>query len=52
MVKAIRTTEKLMGVVDYKMNESKKKSREFSRSLFIVENVKEGDTITIEQRFF
>jgi len=48
MVKAIRTTEKLMGVVDYEMTDKKKKSREFSRSLFIVEDVKEGDTISIE----
>ena len=48
MVKAIRTAETMMGKVNYEMTEKKKKSREFSRSLFIVENVKKGDLITHE----
>lgn len=46
MVKALRLTEKLMGKVDYEMTEKKKSSRNFSRSLFISEDVKEGDEIT------
>ena len=37
-----------MGKVDYEMTEKKKKSRQFSRSLFIVEDVKSGDKITKE----
>lgn len=48
MVEAVRRTEKLMGKADYEMTEKKKKSREFSRSLFIVEDVKKGDRITSE----
>ncbi|MDV7137586.1 pseudaminic acid synthase [Maribacter sp. TH_r10] len=48
MVDAVRLTEKLMGHVDYEMNEKKEKSREFSRSLFIVKNVKAGDIVTKE----
>ncbi len=48
MVDAVRLTEQLMGHVDYDMNEKKKKSREFSRSLFIVKDVKEGDVLTKE----
>ena len=38
----------MMGKVDYEMTEKKKKSRQFSRSLFIVEDVKSGDKITKE----
>jgi len=46
MVKAIRKTELMIGEVDYSMTEKKKKNREFSRSLFISEDVKKGDFIS------
>jgi pseudaminic acid synthase len=46
MVDTVRLTEKMMGKVDYKMTTSKKKNREFSRSLFIVKDVKKGEVIT------
>lgn len=48
MVKAVRRTERMLGNVDYKITEKKKKSREFARSLFVCENVKKGDVITEE----
>ena len=48
MVNAVRITEKLMGNVNYEMTEKKKKSRQFSRSLFIVKDVKAGDKLTNE----
>ncbi|WP_142784474.1 pseudaminic acid synthase [Changchengzhania lutea] len=48
MVDAVRLTEKLMGKVDYEMTDKKNKSREFSRSLFVTQDVKEGDIITKE----
>jgi pseudaminic acid synthase len=48
MVDAIRLTEKMIGEVDYKMSKSKKKSREFSRSLFIIKDVKKGEIISNE----
>ena len=48
MVDAVRKAEEMMGVVDYKMTENKKKSRQFSRSLFIVKDVKAGEKITNE----
>ena len=48
MVKEIRNTEKLLGIVDYKMSEKKIKSRQFSRSLYIVKDIKEGETFTNE----
>jgi len=38
--------EEMLGEVDYKMTESKRKSKRFSRSLYLVEDVKSGDIIT------
>ncbi|WP_200763536.1 pseudaminic acid synthase [Nitrosophilus alvini] len=46
MVKAVRDTEKLLGKVDYSMSDKKRKSREFSRSLFVAENIREGEILT------
>tara|TARA_B100000767_G_C19731067_1_gene521705 strand:- start:680 stop:1699 length:1020 start_codon:yes stop_codon:yes gene_type:complete len=46
MVKAVRTAELMMGKVDYEMTDKKMKSRQFSRSLFVVENVKAEEKIT------
>jgi len=46
MVKAVRIAEQMIGVIDYEMTEKKKKSRQFSRSLFVVKDVKAGEKIT------
>lgn len=46
MVDSVRKAEKAMGIVSYDLDEKKMKSREFSRSLFIVKDVKKGDIIT------
>ena len=46
MVDAVRVTEKLLGKVDYDLTEKKIKSRHFSRSLFIAEDVKKGEILT------
>ncbi len=46
MVRAVRDAEKLLGKVDYSMNEKKKRSRQFARSLYIAEDVKAGETVT------
>lgn len=48
MVKALRIAEKMMGKVDYEMTEKKQKSRQFSRSLFVVKDVKSGENVTNE----
>ena len=48
MVTAIRETEKLLGEVDYSMSENKKKSRQFSRSLYVSKDIKKGDKFTEE----
>lgn len=46
MVDAVRDTEKLLGKVTYELSPKSLKSREFSRSLFISEDVKAGETIS------
>jgi pseudaminic acid synthase len=48
MIKAVRDTEKLLGKVDYSMSEKKKKSRQFSRSLYVAKDIKKGDVFTEE----
>ena len=48
MVDAIRDVEKALGKINYELSPKVEKSRIFSRSLFIVKNVKSGDTITGE----
>ena len=48
MVDAVRNTEKAIGKVDYTLSEKAKKSREFSRSLYVVKNIKKGEIITEE----
>jgi pseudaminic acid synthase len=46
MVKAIREAEKAIGHVSYDLTEKQQKGRDFSRSLYIVEDIKEGDVLT------
>ncbi len=46
MVDAVRDTEKLLGKVTYDLSPKSLKSREFSRSLFVAEDVQEGEVLT------
>ena len=48
MVKAIREVEKALGKVSYELTEKMKKGREFSRSLFVVRDVKAGEMFSEE----
>ncbi len=48
MVKSVREAEKVLGEVSYDLTEKMKKSREFSRSLFVVKNMKAGEVFTEE----
>lgn len=48
LVDKVRDTEKLLGNVSYNISEKVKNNRKFARSLFVVENVKSGETITAE----
>lgn len=46
MVDAVRKTEKAIGKVDYNLTNTQKKGKNFSRSLYVSKDVKEGETIT------
>ena len=46
MVTSIRNVEKALGVVDYPTDPSQIKGRQFSRSLYVAEDMKTGDIIT------
>lgn len=46
LVDSVRDAEKALGSVDYELTDKKLKSRGFSRSLFVVKDVKEGDVFT------
>ena len=46
MVKAIRNVEKALGEVVYPTDPTKIKGREFSRSLYVAEDIKKGEVIT------
>lgn len=48
MVQSIRNVEKALGTVAYKTAPSAIKGREFSRSLYVAEDMKAGDIITEE----
>ena len=48
MVKAVREAEKASGTVDYALTEKQKRGREFSRSLYVVKDMKAGEEITGE----
>lgn len=46
MVTAVRIAEKAMGNETYELTEKQKKGKDFSRSLYAVEDLKKGDVIT------
>ena len=46
MVDSIRNIEKALGHVSYELSEKMKSNREFSRSLFVVKDIKKGEIVT------
>ena len=48
MVKAVREAEKAIGVVCYSLTEKQAKGKDFSRSLYVVKDIKAGEVITEE----
>ena len=48
MVKAVREAEKAIGIVDYNLTDKQTKGKDFSRSLYVVKDMKKGDILTEE----
>lgn len=48
MAKAVREAEKAVGKVDFNLTEKQLKGKDFSRSLYVVKDIKEGELITEE----
>ena len=48
LVDVIRDTEKLLGVVNYSLDEKKQKQRRFSRSLYVSKDIKKGEIFSLE----
>lgn len=48
MVKAVREAESAIGKVDYTLTEKQKKGKDFSRSLYVIKDIKAGEVITEE----
>ncbi|WP_127844455.1 pseudaminic acid synthase [Psychroflexus aestuariivivens] len=46
MVKAVREAEKAVGKVDFTLTEKQIKGKDFSRSLYVVKDIKKGEVIT------
>ena len=46
MVKAVREAEKAIGVINYNLTDKQLKSKEFSRSLYVAEDIKLGELFT------
>jgi pseudaminic acid synthase len=46
MVNSIRETEKAIGKIDYSLTEKQLEGKNFSRSLYVVENITKGDSFT------
>ena len=46
MVEAVRESELAIGEIDYSLSEKQKSARNYSRSLYVSEDVKKGDIVT------
>lgn len=48
MVKAVREAELAIGKVDYTLTEKQQKGKDFSRSLYVVQDIQKGELFTAE----
>jgi pseudaminic acid synthase len=48
LVLAVRQTQKLLGVVDYSLNEKRKDQRRFCRSIYVCKTIKQGEVFSLE----
>ncbi|MDG2397242.1 MAG: pseudaminic acid synthase [Flavobacteriaceae bacterium] len=46
MVQAIRDAEKSIGAIDYTLTENQLKGKDFSRSLYVIKDIKKGEVLT------
>lgn len=46
MVKDVRNAEKSIGTINYNLTDKQKKGRDFSRSIYIIKDIEEGEKIT------
>ena len=46
LINAVRDCEKLLGRVDYSLNEKRKKQRRFARSLYVCKDIKAGEVFS------
>lgn len=47
MVKAVREAEAAIGIVDYTLTKKQKEGRDFCRSLYVTEDMKAGEEVTV-----
>lgn len=48
MVNSVRETEQLLGHITYDLSDKQLEGRNFSRSLYVVNDIKKGEKITVE----
>ena len=48
MIQNVRNAEQALGSVNYNLSENTKGSRKYVRSLFVVEDMKAGDVLTVQ----
>ena len=46
MVDAVREAEKSIGIVNYELTKKQLKGRDFSRSIYVINNIKKGDILS------
>jgi pseudaminic acid synthase len=46
MVKSVREAESAIGVIDYNLTEKQKKGKDFSRSLYAIDNIEIGEVFS------
>jgi len=46
MVKSVREAESAIGVIDYNLTEKQKKGKDFSRSLYVIDNIEIGEVFS------
>lgn len=46
MVKDVRNAEKSIGIINYNLTDKQKKGKDFSRSIYVIKDIEEGEKIT------